>query len=463
MGVLSLANVFTGMAVDFGRLKRVVGSRESKHPLTKLPFIDVGSVTPSVIGSRSVAIVAETKLREVDDDRWCQVEGGSPSRLRSCSACTFLCAEHESKCAACGTLTPLESSADRFHCSTPKNSSSPEATVITTVVPDEVPHEAPEQAPEHTSLSSEASVVKSPEPTEDAKHEDGDNESEGEEINGTLDVPPTPGTQVRVLFDDDRWHLAQVLVTRNARARVRFENGEQAMLDFEVDAVRLASYASDDEEDDHEENGEDDDVEEEEEDEEEGHEALEGERSVAGEANDSTPNAGYPEEKSVADCQAEPAQVNEEDSDSDDEEQIEGTLDDAPPVGTLVKVLYDDDKWYQARVTETKGTKAVVVFQDDEEEELDLQEHAVRLFDYVDQNEEFGTIRPEDHSRENEPSPRIAEEHQIGANSTLESTSRTDEAMEVLESPKCEVVEEICSGKSERVAPASIIGRVSDA
>jgi len=456
MGVLSLANVFTGMTVDFGKLKRVVGSRESKLPLTKAPFIDVGSVTPSVIGSRSVAIVEETKLRKVDDDRWCQVEGGSPSRLRSCSACTFLCAEDESKCAACGTLTPLESSANRFHCSTPKNSSSPEATVRTTVVPDDIPH----IAPEHTSLSSDASVVKRPEPTEDAKHEDGDNESEGEEINGTLDVPPTPGTQVRVLFDDDRWHLAQVLVTRNARARVRFENGEQAMLDFEVDAVRLACYASDDEE----ENGEEDDVEEEdEEEEEEGHEAMEDKRSEAGEVNDSTPNAGYPAEKSVADCQADPAQVNEEDSDSD-EEQIEGTLDDAPPVGTLVKVLYDDDKWYQARVTETKGTKAVVVFQDDEEEELDFQEHAVRLFDYVDQNEEFGTIRPEVHSRENEPNQRNAEEHQIGANSTLEAPSRTDEAVEVLESRKCEVVEEICAGrKSEREAPASIIGRVSDA
>jgi len=458
MGVLSLANVFTGMAVDFGKLKRVVSSRESKHPPSQLPFIDVGSVTPSVIGSRSVAIVEETKLREVDDDRWRQLEGGSPSRLRSCSACTFLCAEDESKCAACGTLTPLESPADRFNCSTPKNVSSPEATVRTIVIPDDVPHEAPE----HTSLSSDASVVKSPEPTrqptEDAKHEDGDNESEGEEINGTLDVPPTPGTQVRVLFDDDRWHLAQVLVTRNARARVRFENGEQAMLDFEVDAVRLASYASDDED----ENCEEDDVEEEEEEEEEGDEAMENERSEAGEAKGSTPNAGYPEEKSVADCQADPAQVDAEDSDSD-EEQIEGTLDDAPPVGTLVKVLYDDDKWYQARVTETKGTKAVVVFQDDEEEELDFQEHAVRLFDYVDQNEEFGTIRPEDHSREDEPNQRIAEEHQIGANSTLEATSRTDEAMEVLESRKCEVVEEICAGrKSEREAPASIIGRVSD-
>jgi len=455
MGVLSLANVFTGMAVDFGRLKKVVSSRDSKHPLTKLPFIDVGSVTPSIIGSRSVANVDETKLREVDDDRWCQVEGGSPSRMHRCSACTFLCAEHELRCAACGTLRPVESSADRFHCSTPKNSSSPEITVTTTVVPDEVspeltvkttvvPDGVSHEAPEHAALSREAVVAKSPEPTEDAQHEDGDHESEGEEINGTLDVPPTPGTQVKVLFDDDRWHLAQVLVTRNARARVRFENGEQAMLDFEVDAVRLASYTSDDEEDDQEEDGEDGDIEEEKE---EDNEATDDKHSEAEEAG--------PEDKTVADCEPDLAQVNEEDYDSD-EEQIEGTLDDAPPVGTLVKVLYDDDTWYQARVTETKGTKAVVVFQDNEEEELNFEEHAVRLFVFVDQNEKIATTRPENHSREHEPNQRIAEELQIGA----EATSRTDEAVDAR---RCEALDEISAGEHGQVASASIIGRVSDA
>merc|ERR1712070_28077 len=78
----------------------------------------------------------------------------------------------------------------------------------------------------------------------------------------------------------------------------------------------------------------------------------------------------------------------EQDSESEGE-QIPGTLDEAPPVGTWVKILYEEDEWCLARVTASNGTKATVVHGDNEdEEELDFDVHAVRLSDYVSEDEE---------------------------------------------------------------------------
>lgn len=89
--------------------------------------------------------------------------------------------------------------------------------------------------------------------------------------------------------------------------------------------------------------------------------------------------------KSV-DIQAKQADEDGRSEDEPVEELIPGTLDEAPPVGALVKVLYDDDRWYPAKVTASCGSIATILYPDGEKEEVDCSEHAVRLFDYVSED-----------------------------------------------------------------------------
>jgi len=202
---------------------------------------------------------------------------------------------------------------------------------------------------------------------------DDESDDEGDVIPGTLDVPPPVGTQVKVLHDDDVWHLAVVLAARGSKARVRFEGGKVAVLDCEVHAVRLASYVGDDEDED-------------------------------------------------------------SDDDDDEEESIPGALDEAPPVGTLVKILFDDDLWYPAQVTAANGTKGTVVFSDNEEQLVDFDEHAVRLIDYVDDAEKSTEVDETKDVREQNVVATKCEAEEVAhvdqvtdlENSDLENTSESD-------------------------------------
>merc|ERR1740130_1908463 len=61
----------------------------------------------TIIGNHSAD---EEKLRETEDDRWLQVEGGSPLHWRSCRGCAFLCAAQDPMCEACGLSAPEQCS-----------------------------------------------------------------------------------------------------------------------------------------------------------------------------------------------------------------------------------------------------------------------------------------------------------------------------------------------------------------
>jgi len=366
---------------------------QDQRTFTRPTFVDtsLGTVSPTIIGNhRSKASLQQNQLRKMEDERWLEVEGGSPLRWRSCAACAFLCAEHESTCEKCGRPAPSLSQDELSRNSNDawqadENTASPMANkvpnqedmrnmslslmapisrtslmapILREVVIDashledvavmKTPSFAQEncQSPVHKDNASE-STESGGDLTDD--DEDAESEDEGELIPGALDFAPPPGTLLKVLYDDDVWYPAEVLTSRGTQARVRFENGKQETLDLSYQAARLADYVSEDDD------GEETDTE-------EGEETTKVEAdSLAGKAED-------------------------EDSESE-EEAVPGTLDEAPPVGTLVKVLYDDERWYPAKITASNGTTASVVYEDATEEELDFDEHAVRLIDYVDEDE----------------------------------------------------------------------------
>jgi len=195
------------------------------------------------------------------------------------------------------------------------------------------------------------------------------------QLEGTLDLAPAPGTYVKALYDDDEWHLAQVLSASGSKAKLCFEvDGSQATLDLATHAVRLADYESEDEGN---------------------NEGSEGESDAEDEDNDSqtVSEEDADEEAEVSDGECE--QEMDEEEEEEEEEFLEGLMEEAPAVGSLVKVLFEDDRWHTARVKTSNGTKAVVVFEDDEEDEVDFEVDSVRSFDYVDQEEQHEESRKE--------------------------------------------------------------------
>jgi len=212
-----------------------------------------------------------------------------------------------------------------------------------------------------------------------SKDEDDDSDGEEEVIPGCLEFSPPVGTQVKVLYDDDRWYRARVVASNGTKTIISFGDDKRACLDLDEHAVRLASYVDEDED-------EDDENDEESDDEESDDESRRQSQTGESQEGASLAKPQKENEKKEHEQQKEDSEDEEEDDD-EEEEAIPGTLDDAPPVGTAVKVLYDDDEWYFARVTASNGTIATVVYDDGAEEDLDCDEHAVRLADYVEEEE----------------------------------------------------------------------------
>lgn len=400
---MNLAHIFTGVGSDLGQLRQVVRSRRSKEAFTKQPSGDAspGAVSPGIIGQISQR---ENRLREAEnDDRWLQVEGGSPIRWRSCTACAFLRAEHEPTCEVCGAQA--SNSKSNEHHKAVSSTASPASddsadrgrhrmALTEVIVAGGAPHDPKNSDPKvqrHTLevvAMAEAIQNKGGDSVEklqqdsyseidsDEASDDGtDSDNEGAVIAGTLDAAPPVGTRVNILYDDDCWYLAQVLSTRGTKARVCFDNGEQASLNLAVHAVRLADYVSEDgcSETDEESGSEDDDK------------GEEGDDHSAQHLVEQTNDQEKPKvEEPPLDDQAEV-----DDENSDGEECVPGTLDEAPPVGTRVKVLYDNDLWYPAQIIVSRGTKATVAYDDDHEDEevLDFDEHAVRLANFAEDGE----------------------------------------------------------------------------
>jgi len=349
MNILSLAQAFTSSGSES---RRMMKSRQSKQALEKRQFVD--STLCSVIGNCSPTHAEQSQ--DVTDDSLHE-EGGDAVPWRSCGGCAFLCAAHEPRCQVCGTENPfqkVEEHVDNVSTANNNNAAAETVDLLGLVDPREV------KAP--MGYVGDVASESTDEGNDDG--EEYETDSEGEFIMGTLDMAPPAGTQVKVLYDDDTWYLADVPTSFGSKARVCFANGDRATIDFAHHAVRPADYAfpSDDE-----------------------CETSEDESDTSEDESEEVDDIGG-DAKEIA--QMSEAREDDEESEEDD---LPGTLDEAPPAGTLVKILCDDNQWYTARVTASNGTKAMIVSGSDgaaEEEELDFDMHAVRLANYVCENEE---------------------------------------------------------------------------
>lgn len=310
--------------------------RQRKLAMTQQPSVDtlLGAVCPTMIGNHYDSEVDE------GNDNWSEVEGSLPLQWRSCKGCAFLCAAHEPACKVCGTPNQVQKEDEHIRESVADGLSPHEGYPVVQM---QILEKA--QKPSDTEVANESTDACSDD------DEEFESDSEGELIPGTLDVAPQAGTLVKVLYDDDQWHLAKVLAARGSQARVCFESGRRVVLDFDLVAVRLAEYDSDDD---------------------------------GSEASEDLDSGDEGEEEPEA------AQVKGADNDSDsEEEEFPGTLDEAPTQGTMVEIMYEDECWYAARVIASHGTKAIVR-RGDHEEEVDFEIHAVRLTDVVGEDEASG-------------------------------------------------------------------------
>lgn len=172
-------------------------------------------------------------------------------------------------------------------------------------------------------------------------------------IDGTLDHPPESGTSIKVLHENDVWRCASIIESCGSIASVRYhDNDQQDEIDFMCDAVRPHDYISDDESD-----------------------FDGGEDTHAGSKDPESANIDV--EVSDEECNIEYEYVD-----------ISGLLDEPPLAGTEVKVLLEDKKWSLARVLETDGLKAKVVYESGEIDELDFECDPVRPIDYMSDDEE---------------------------------------------------------------------------
>lgn len=227
-------------------------------------------------------------------------------------------------------------------------------------------------------------------------------ESEYEVISGTLEVSPPVGTRVKSLHEDDMWWPGRIIEASGSTATIAHDNGDMEMIDLTTYAVRLLDYSSDDEE-------EDDGV----------------KQEAYAVPSSNSPEDEQPMSESSTKCQeadefvakhSNPRQCREAGGDSEydtsesEYEIIPGTLDDAPAVGTQVKVLHEDDKWWPAQVVAARGSICKILYETGASEEIDVEVFAVRLLDYVDEDEQGrdklqeqsqdewrrGGLRPED-------------------------------------------------------------------
>jgi hypothetical protein len=173
-------------------------------------------------------------------------------------------------------------------------------------------------------------------------------------IDGTLDHPPENGTLIKVLHENDVWRCAIIIESCGSIASVRYQDNDQRdEIDFLCDAVRPHDYISDDESD------------------------CEGDADTHAGSKD-LELANIDVEVSDEECGIEYEYVD-----------IAGLLDEPPLAGTEVNVLLEDKKWWLARVLETDGLKAKVVYESGEIDELDFECDPVRPIDYMSDDEEY--------------------------------------------------------------------------
>lgn len=468
MSVFGFARIFTGVSADMRKLREVVKSSSVKLPSSRekpAPLVatsveaDLRLLSPCLSPSRTPC---SKQLRE-EDDRWDQVEGGSPRRWRSCRGCSFLGSAQQLVCEVCGLRASVqgEQTSNQIIDYVCDEGASAQGAQTSNQITDDVSDEGASAQGEQTSneiiddvsdkgqmsrMSSTKSLrevviadcasareiyegtqrermqTQAPKPglaevlqcqqetaaaaaaaaaaadgpaaanvtsahacdgaSDAGEQQIEDSQSEaGEVIAGSLEEAPPIGTEVKVLYDDERWHAAVVTGIEGTYTTVLYKDGVVATVDVAVDAVRLADYVGDDEQSDWEtEAGE--------------HDHAEGNEREAADADvDDEPRRTHKVHEARNDDECMDQDIDNSEGESEDGEEVcvPGALDRPPPVGTMVKVLYDDDAWYLARIKAVDGVKAVVIYRTgdgDYEEELDFDENAVRHINYVDGNDE---------------------------------------------------------------------------
>lgn len=407
---MHFAHIFTGLGSDFRTIKKAVRPTWQKETAVKHVSVNVhrSPASSSVSSPTAEANCIQQRLRDAEDNRWEQVECGSPLRFRSCVACSFLSAASETSCEVCGApvpvLDPCEHNGDNTTC---QDFTSNESRDVASLGENVGQREGRKRSLEEVVVADEARVLA--------------NGRNVERHNLAIAVFRALDRRgLGTLRPEDFQRFAQLLRLANSHdthswAQVYVDLADEygwdalhgaTLMDFImcIDNAKSSVYASDqalwtllarlDRQD--------------------GlsgscsHTAvalclgqapleldLEQERCSAQLDQNSRKNLVSGEDSDASGESAEDSEDNSS-NDSDDGEvreqfaqdsdgsssdgvPVHDTLDVAAPVGTQVEVFYDDDVWYPARVTSARGIKATVLYNDGFTEELDMSKMWVRL------------------------------------------------------------------------------------
>jgi len=378
--MLSLVHVFTGFSPDASNMFRCLKVKQrtgrAKQQLSG-HFLHSPRLLASLSGTPTVD-AQQRRLQDAEDERWLDVEGGSPRKWRSCVGCAYLSAEDSPVCEACGMDAP-----------TTMPSEEPGDVAIETsddvqAFPPSMDHTCRADMNHRESL--QEVVVAHDAPLAKDKDEVARHNvvlvvfqtlaGAGNELLARLDLHRfarlvaghahwdrySRSKNVGDVASEYGWDVENGADLQHFRDCIDDEEGDWYCPTASLWAL-LASL---------------DKV-----------AGLLGERSHTRAAlllgQDPLPLAACRDSgRSVEDSADEGAEGDESESEG---EPIPGTLDEAPPVGTGVKVLYDDDVWHAAQVIRVEGTVIEVMYAGGEHEEIDIAEHACRMADYESEDE----------------------------------------------------------------------------
>lgn len=379
--MMSLAHIFTGIRPDFESIRRRLGKRSSgqKEVEKDAPIEDSSCASPRAYSSTaSDKCVQDTRLREAEDDRWLQVESGSPKRWRSCESCAFLSPANKPECEVCGMLGPVIPAAVELS-ESPKARRTRESTPRTSydslnevVVADKPRSEDVGEVSRHNvilaifrGLDRRQRGRLGPEELHRfsmlagfAGPEDG-----SEWTREYVDMADKYGFAAmtganyqlfRTCVDDvqGKWYCSNSALLFFL-ARLDRQDGLTGPKTHTALALLL------------------------------GRAPLEDDIAPVPAAEKRVEQEAASDGSASEQSDGEEQRDTEEQSDDGPPSFIPGTLDEAPPVDSQLLVLYDDDLWYVARCIRVESlTLAEVEYEDGTSEVLDLNEHAVRMADY---------------------------------------------------------------------------------
>jgi len=434
MAWMSLAHVFTGYSPDLGNVRRswakqaVKISSLKKETSKKQPFVNESQSRKSP----SASCVQQKKLQDAEDDRWLDVEGGSPTttRWRSCSGCAFLNAASAPACEVCGMRMTGQDS-NKAECSSDVGDAS---------------HD--QQYSQETAFSG----CNNP-----RRYTSRERRAAREALTEVVVADTAPLAEGLSAVSRHNMLFVVFKALHRGRGLLRPEDFERfsQLVGFPVGGASWAQNYVDLAA-------------------EYGWEPMKGAHlgqflrcvdDIGGQwycptgtlwtllsrldrqdrlsGNDCHTAAALQLGRSALDIdlttglppvREAPHIEEEEDADSDsdcssDGEPIPGTLEEAPAIGTKVKVLYDDDIWYTAVTLSANGAMVGVEYECGSLEELDLDVFAVRLFDYVEEDDDSEEdASASDAGEDNEQSNMGSRQDEQAEDSESDSDEECDEA-----------------------------------